>query len=176
MKRLGHGAQALQRAADQAAQLAQFGRGRKRRVLKSRVMSARQDPGLVRHAGGVRAEGEIVSANFDNPLAPPHLLGQDVAEDATLLLLEVVEPGAQLIEHPAGDEGGRGKFRVGVLELLSRAGAVILEHADVAEAGIALEVLDALRREQQKLLNLAVIGLPEWPVVARVLYQHFVRA
>jgi len=103
------------------------------------------------------------------------LLGDNVAEDAALLLFEVLAPGPQFVEHPARHKRGRGQLGVGVFELLAGAGSVVLEDADVFEAAVALQVLDALRGQEQELSDFGVAGLPHLPVVARILDQHFVR-
>ena len=53
---------------------------------------------------------------------------------------------------------------------------VILEDADVLEALIALQVLNALRRQPQKLPDLDVARIPELAVVFGIFDQHFMRA
>src|ERR1700740_42673 len=61
-------------------------------------------------------------------------------------------------------------------EFLSRIGTVVLVETDVLNARIALEVKDALGREAQELADLVVAGMPELPVVPRILHQNFMRA
>ena len=68
--------------------------------------------------------------------------------------------GTQLVQNAAGHECGRGQLRSRVLELLSRADAVILKDADVLEASIAFQILNALRCQQKKLFNLGITCLP----------------
>src|ERR1700689_1796633 len=63
-----------------------------------------------------------------------------------------------------------------MLEFLSSAAAVVLINADVLEAPVALQVLNALGHQQQKLSDLGVAGVPEMPVMARILDQHLVGA
>ena len=63
-----------------------------------------------------------------------------------------------------------------MLEFLARIAAVILENADVFETLVALEVLDALRSEAEKLFDLAVTRVPQMAIVARILYQQLVRS
>src|SRR5512146_2841208 len=63
-----------------------------------------------------------------------------------------------------------------MIEFLSRPRAEILVKSDVLEAAIALEVLDALPGEDQKLLDFDFADIPDLTVVARVLDQYFVRA
>ena len=89
-------------------------------------------------------------------------------------MLEVVESSAQLVKHAPRNEGGGSQLGIGVLKLLSGTQAEILVDADVAEAGIALQVLNALRCQQKELLDLGIIGLPKLTVVLRVLDQQFV--
>ena len=52
-----------------------------------------------------------------------------------------------------------------MLKFLSGIGSVILEDADVLEARIALQVLNAMRRQQQELLDLGIARVPQLPVV-----------
>ena len=139
-------------------------------------MGARQDPGFVGHARRVRAQRDEVAAQLDHAQVLLHFLRNDVAENAALLLLEVFAAGAQFVEHAAGHESGRGQLRSGMLELLSGAGSVILEDADVLEAPIALQVLNALRGQQQELFDLGVAGVPQLAVMRGIFHQHFVRA
>ena len=53
---------------------------------------------------------------------------------------------------------------------------MILEHADIFEAGITLQVLDAVRSQQQKLLDFSIAGIPQLPVMTKILHQHFMCA
>src|ERR1700683_4543349 len=61
-----------------------------------------------------------------------------------------------------------------MFELLSGAAAMVLENADVLESPVAFQVLNALRRQQQKLANFGIAGVPQMPVMARIFDQHFV--
>jgi len=63
-----------------------------------------------------------------------------------------------------------------MFEFLARVGAVILEDADVLDAGVALEILDTLRGETEELLDFGVAGRPKVAIVPGVLHQNFVRA
>ena len=75
-----------------ACEVAHLSRMRQGEALKGGVVGAGQDPGFVGGAGGVGAEGDEVSANFDDALGLLHLLGQHVAEHAALFLLEIIRP------------------------------------------------------------------------------------
>ena len=57
-----------------------------------------------------------------------------------------------------------------MLELLSGAGAVVLEDADVVEAAVALQVLNALGGQQQKLFDFGVVGVPQLAVVPGIFH------
>ena len=103
------------------------------------------------------------------------LLGEDVAEHAAFLGLEVIPSGAQFVKHSAWYESGRGELRSGMLEFLSRSHTVILEDADVLEARILLQILNALGRQQQKLLDLGIARIPQLPIVMQALHQDLVR-
>ena len=63
-----------------------------------------------------------------------------------------------------------------MFELLPRSETEVFIDADIAEAGIAFQVLDPLRRQQQKLFDFGIVGLPQLAIVLRVLDQHLVRA
>ena len=175
MKVLGDGANADEGAAQQGCKVEQDGAAAEGEALKRGLVAAGQDPGLVGDAGSVGAKRGVVAAHFDHAHALAFLLRQDVAEHAALLLHEVVAPGAQFVEHAAGDEGGGGQLRAGMLEFLSGHGPVILKDADVLEAAVALEVVDALAGQQQELLDFGVARVPQLAVVADILDQHLVR-
>src|SRR5262249_48970379 len=114
-------------------------------MLKRRVMRPRHDPCLVRGAGCIGAGDQKISSDLYNPLPLFHLLRHHVTKHTPLLLLEVIETCAQLIERPARNESRGGQFAVRMLELLPRPPAEILTDADIAQAGVSLEVLNALR-------------------------------
>src|ERR1700687_2259276 len=144
MERLGDGANALQTAFNQTSEVAHLPGMRQGEAFKGSVVGAGQDPGLVGDAGGVGAEGDEISADFDDALTLLYLLGQHVAEHAAFLLLEIIKRRSQFVENAAGDEGGGGQLRVGMVELLPGSWAVILEYGDVAETAIAFQVLNSL--------------------------------
>src|SRR5258706_16403724 len=62
-----------------------------------------------------------------------------------------------------------------MLELLSRAGALILKNTYVFETAVSLEVLNPLCDQSQKLLDLAVAGHPQMLVMAGGFEQQLVR-
>src|ERR1700724_4428778 len=128
-------------------------------------MGARHDPTFVRYTRRVWADSDEVTANFDHAQVLFDFLGNDVAENATLLALEIFAGSAQFVQHAAGHEGGRGKLGSRMLELLSGAGSVILVDAHVFEASIALKILNTLRGQDQELFNLRVACIPQLPVV-----------
>ena len=57
-----------------------------------------------------------------------------------------------------------------------RLSAVIFENADVLEAGVALQILNAQRGQTQKLFHFGVARIPEMAVMTWVLQQNLVRA
>ncbi len=173
---LRNGADALQGTPLQGPEIAQRARPILGEALESRFVGAGQNPGFVRHAWSVRAKRDEIAASLQDTQVLLHLLRNDVAENAALFLLEVFAAGAQFIKHAAWDKGGRGELRSGVLELLPCAGAVVLENADVLEAPVALEVLNALRGQLQKRLDLGIAGIPQLAVVPGILHQHFMGA
>ena len=121
-----------------------------------RLVTHRNDPGLKRRPRGIRAAGDVVAANLHDAFPLVQLLGQDVAEHAALFLRVVLARRPQLVQHPSRHVGRRHDLRSRMVELLSAERAKILEYAHVFEAVIVLQVLQALRAQQQKLLNLGV--------------------
>src|SRR5208282_3659711 len=113
-------------------------------AFKGRFMAARHNPGFIGNPRRIRTESHVVSAGFYDAQTLPLFLRQNVAENAALLALKIVAAGAQFVEHAARHERGRSELRCGVIEFLSRSGAMILEDADVLEPAIALQILDAL--------------------------------
>src|SRR5258705_11292470 len=63
-----------------------------------------------------------------------------------------------------------------MLKLLARAPPLILEDADVLEAAVALQILDSLRDQPQKLLNLGIARVPEVSVMVGIFEQQLVRS
>src|SRR5216683_133293 len=139
-------------------------------------MAARHDPGLVRDAWSIRAEGHVVSSRFDDAQVLTLLLRQNVAEDAALFALEVLASGAEFVADAARHENSCRQLGSGVVEFLSRGLAVILENADVLESAIALQILNPLRGQTQELFHLDVTGIPDMAIVAGILQQNFVSA
>src|ERR1700738_2050739 len=139
-------------------------------------MVAGKDPGLIGHPRRIGAKRHVVTARLDDAQCLALLLLQDVAEDAALLARKVFAAGAQFVEHAPGDEHGRGDLRCGMTEFLAGVPTVILEEADVLDTSIVLEVEYAFGGKAQEVSDLVVAGVPNMTVVARILYQHFMRA
>ena len=69
MKGLGDGADALQGAAQQCAQIAHGVGTVQAEALEGGLVDAREDPGLVGDARGVRAQGQKISLDFQHAQA-----------------------------------------------------------------------------------------------------------
>src|SRR5579871_5525539 len=89
------------------------------RTLKGCLVIARNNPGLIRNARRVRAEREIVSANFNHALSLALLLMDDVAEDATLFPEEILSPGAQFVQDSSRNKHRGRNLRRRMRELLA---------------------------------------------------------
>src|ERR1700674_1059893 len=139
-------------------------------------MTARHNPGFIRDTRSIGAEGYVVSAIFDDAKGLILLLGQNVAEDATLFALEIVASGAEFVEDAARHESGCGQLRCGVFKFLSRRLAVILENADVLEPAVALQILNPQRGQTQALFDFDVARTPEIAVVVGIFEQNFMSA
>src|ERR1700674_3637886 len=137
-------------------------------------MAARHNPGFIRDARGIGAEGDVVSAIFEDAQGLMLLLRQNVAENAPLLAFEIVTSSAELVEDAPRHEGGCGQLRSRVLEFLSGALAVILENADVLKSAVALQILNPQRDQAQELLDFDIARVPEMAVMAGILEQDFV--
>src|ERR1700693_3946390 len=135
-------------------------------------MAARHNPGFIRNARSIGAEGYVVSAIFDDAQGLILLLGQNVAEDATLYALEIVASGAELVEDAARHESGCGQLRGGMVEFLSGALAVILEDTDVLEPAVALQILNPQRGQTQELFDFDVARTPEIAVMVGIFEQN----
>src|ERR1039458_2005060 len=139
-------------------------------------MAARHNPGFVRGARSIGAEGDVVSANFDDAQVLTLLLRQNIAEDAALFALEIVASGAEFVEDAARHESGCGQLGSGVIEFLSGFRAVILEDADVLEPAVALQILNPQGGQAQELCDFEVGCIPDMAVVAGIFDQNFVSA
>ena len=137
-------------------------------------VGARENPGFVGNAGSEGAERDVVATDFHDAHVLLFFLRDNVAENATLLALVVVAAGAQFVEHAARNEGSSGDLRGGMGEFLPGALAVILKDADVFQAGIAFQILNAERGEMQELLDFGVAGIPDMAIVARIFDEDFV--
>src|ERR1700686_3691997 len=139
-------------------------------------MAARHNPGCIRNARRVRAEGPVVAARLHDTQVLTFFLRQNVAENAALFALEVLASGAKFVEDAARHENSCRQLGSGVVEFLSRSLAVILENADVLESAIALQILNPLRGQTQELFDLDVTGIPDMAIVAGIFPQNFVSA
>ena len=135
-------------------------------------MAAGHNPGFVRDARSIGAEGQVVSANFDDAQVLTLLLRQNVAEHAALFRLEIVASGAEFVEDAARHEGGCGQLGSGMLKFLPRSFAVILENTDVLEAAVALQILNPQRGQTQELFDLDVADIPDVAIVAGIFDQN----
>src|SRR5882762_2569601 len=139
-------------------------------------MAPRHNPGFVRNARRIGAEGYVVSAIFYDAQALLLLLCQNVAENATFLALEIVASGAEFVEHAAWHENSCRQLGRGVVEFLSGCLAVILENADILESAVALQILNPQGGQTQELFDLDVTGIPDMAIVAGIFQQNFVSA
>ena len=84
--------------------------------------------------------------------------------------------GPQLVEHAPRNERGGHNLRRGVIEFLSRHAAEVLEDADILEADVSLQVLDALPAQRQVFFDLTIVRIPQVTIMAGILHNHLVRA
>src|SRR3984885_64241 len=175
MKVFGYGTPPLQRPAQQGGEVGAQSGLVQSGPFERRIVVARHNPGFIGNARGIGTQSEIVAASLEEARGLTFLLLNDVAKNSTFLADEVFPAGAQFIEHAPWNEHGRCNLGSRMAEFLPSALAVVLEQADIFDAGIALEVKDALGGQAEKVRNLIVAGLPQMTVVARVLHQHFMR-
>src|SRR5579863_1328293 len=176
MKRFGDSADALQGPAKQRSQIRQHVGAIESHALKSSLVRAWQNPGFVGDPRRIWAERDEITPRFKDAQFLLGLLRNDIAKDTSLFLLKIFAARAQFVENPPGNERCRRKLGRGMLELLPGGATVVLENADVFEAPIALQILNALRDQKQKLADLEVAGVPQMTIVARILHQHLMSA
>src|SRR3989454_4477613 len=109
----------------------------------------RQDPRLEREARRERRQRDEAAGFDDRPPAAAPLLAQDVAPHAALLQLVVAGRARQLLSDHDGNDRRRDQLRVGVPERGAGGRAVVLEHQDVFEAWVLLEVEHALAEREE---------------------------
>ena len=68
--------------------------------------------------------------------------------------------GYDLCKLMAGSWGTLAAMTDVTIKVLPRSETEVFIDADIAEAGVALQVLDPLRRQQQKLFDFGIVGLP----------------
>src|SRR5258708_37434995 len=139
-------------------------------------MAARHDPGFVRDARSIRAEGHVVSSRLDDAQVLALLLRQNVAENAALFGLEVLASGAEFVKDTAWHKNGCRQLGSGMVEFLSGCLPVILENADVLETAVALQILNPLRGQPQELFDLDVTDVPDMAIVAGAFPQELLSA
>src|SRR5579883_3293345 len=108
----------FQGPAHQSRQVSDAGVAGSDALFKERLVAALHDPGLVWHTRRIWTQSDIIAPVLDNSYGLPLLLVQDVAEDASFLLQEVVLPGAQFVQDTPGDERGCRQFARRMIEVL----------------------------------------------------------
>ena len=139
-------------------------------------MAARYNPSFVRNPRSIGAKRHIVAAHFNDAQPLALLLRENVAENAAFFALKILAPSAQLIQDAARHKNRRRQLRRGVIEFLSRRLAMILENADVLKPAVALQILNSLRGQPQKLLDFDVLGIPDVAIVPWIFQQNLVRS
>src|SRR3954454_19148192 len=156
----GYRTNPLQRATQQSCEVRAKARLVKSSAFEGSFVIARQDPGFIRDARCKRTQRQVVALRFDDALRLSLLLLNDVAEHATLLADEVLAPRPQLVKHSPRYEHSRSQLRSGMAEFLARILAIILEQADVLDAGIALQIENSFGTQPSKVPDFIVVGIP----------------
>ncbi len=81
-----------------------------RSAFERRFMRARQNPSFIRHARRIGTVRDVVAARLNHARLLLLFLGDDVAQNAALLLREIIAGGPQFVEHATGNEGGGSKL------------------------------------------------------------------
>src|SRR5215470_15072099 len=144
VKLLGDGADPLESAPQQNAEVGDHARPGQGGTLKGGIVGAGKNPRLVGNAGRIGTQSDEVAANLKHTLVLPLFLGEDVAENTALLLQEIVASRTEFIKHATRHERGGGDLRIGMFKFLACTGAMILEDTDVFKAPIAFQILDAM--------------------------------
>src|SRR5438445_335537 len=117
--------------------------------LEGGPVDRRQDPCLEREARRERRQRDEAAGFDDRPPAAAPLLAQDVAPHAALLQLVVAGRARQLLGDHDGNDRRRDQLRMGVPERGAGGLAVVLEHQDVLEAWVLLEVEHAFAEREE---------------------------
>src|SRR4051812_40967698 len=161
MKISSHGANPLQRAPQECSQI-EHGRGAAQSIaLERSFVAARENPCFIRRSRRIGTKCHKIATHLDHALALLQFLRNDVTEDAAFLSLEVIPTSPQFIKHPSRHKSCRRKLRIWMLEFLSRVPPIILKDADVLEARITFQILNAMPRQQQELFDLSIAGIPQ---------------
>src|SRR2546430_17330753 len=138
MELLGHGADALQGAAQECSTILQHARAPQSGTLKSRLMSTGHDPGFVWNARRIGTHGDVVATSFEVTLGLALFLREDVTKNAALFLIKIIASCTELIKLSPRHKRRSRKLPVRMLECLSDIGAVVLQNTDLSKASLAV--------------------------------------
>src|SRR2546425_3515847 len=148
--------------------------GARTRLLEQMVVLAIDQPDLVRHARSIGTKRHIIALAVHDALTLPLFLPHDVAEYAAFLLPEPLPRGAQFVQDPPRDEGSAGELRMRVRPLFAGKSPAVLEHGDVLDSHVALQVGDPRCVSGQDRLDLFIAHLGKFPVVLGGLHDDLV--
>src|SRR5690348_7165270 len=104
------------------------------------IVATVEQPNLVRDARGIRAERIVVALHVHNAFSLLFFLTDHVAENTALFVFKPFVRGTQFVFDTAWYEDCRGDLRMRMRPLFARERALILEHANVFETRIFLEI------------------------------------
>ena len=155
-----------------AQQPGQVGRSlRGKRFVRARVLAG-QDPRFEGRAGRVGNHHQEERRQPHHPIVVGLLLAEDVAEEAAPLVLIVLPGFAQLPAQVVEDHGNRGHPRVRMADPRPRL-AVPPRDQDVADLGVALQVLEPVPVHPEDALQLVGTHAGRRVLVARALDDQF---
>lgn len=163
-----------QNPAEKGGELAAI--GARARLFEKMIVPAVQNPGFKRDARGVWAKGVVIALDIHDALAEFFFLADDVAENATLLVLVPFVRGNEFILDAARHENCGGDLGIGMDPFLAGLSALIFENSDVFEARVFLEIGDARAPDGKDVINFVVGELRETLVMDGSFHHDFVGA
>src|SRR5579884_2149275 len=112
-----------------------------------------QNPGFEGEPRGVWRQGYKILVLSDYARTALGFLADDVAEDAALLVKEVLLGALELLNDLSRQNRQRDQLRVSVLQGSARGLSVILENQDVLEAAVFFQVQNAVSKGPQHIFH-----------------------
>src|SRR3981081_4298752 len=121
------------------------------------IVAPVENPNFVRHTRRVRAQSVILALHIDDALTLFFVLADDVAKDAALALAEPFAGGIEFILDAARDKNCGRNLGMCVGPFVASERPLVLEHGNIFETRILLQVGDARGPYPKDALDLFVV-------------------